>query len=428
MRPAPGLKSLVVISDGVSVASRDQRPRFEAIARAAAAAGVELNVLVQEPDLTSVEDRSAIESGVRRDDGQALMLGAQTIADLTGGNFYRVIGTPDPSFNRVALSSSAVYHLGVEAPSDSRPGRDFALAARVKRGGVTAHANRHAIAPAPVVTASVDEQLQAGVAKGALSYGVPVTLATVLRRGTSATQLDLGANVEVPAGVAGPLTVMFGLADSAGAVRTGRRVVAAPVDGGDYRLSLSLPVSPGVYRLRFAVADATGRVGSLGTGVTAALGRVGPFLVSDVLTSWNGVEGKSQFLALEEVPPTATGLRTFLELYQASDAPMPTNVRVQWSVIGSGVQPAMEESVVPTRTTDRLTAAGQFALEALPPGAYEIRATIFVDGGAVGTVSTTIRKTERGGFMFWQGTTPATVSRPEPSRGPRRPAASPECP
>ncbi len=407
MRPAPGLKSLVVISDGVSVASRDQRPRFEAIARAAAAAGVELSVLVQEPDLASVEDRSAIESGVRRDDGQALMLGAQTIADLTGGNFYRVIGMPDPSFNRVALAGSAVYHLGVEAPPDSHPGRDFALAARVKRSGVTVHANRHAIAPAPVITASVDEQLQAGVAKGALSYGVPVTLATVLRRGASATQLDLGANVEVPAGVAGPLTVMFGLVDAGGALRTGRTVVAAPADGGDYRLSLSLPVSPGVYRLRFAVADASGRVGSLGTGVTAALGRVGPFLVSDVLTSWSGADGKAQFLALEEVPATATGLRTYLELYQAPDASTPTNVRVQWSVIGSAVQRAMEESVVPVRTTDRLTAAGQFALETLPTGPYEIRATVFVDGTAVGTVSTTIRKAERGGFMFWQGTASA---------------------
>jgi hypothetical protein len=219
---------------------------------------------------------------------------------------------------------------------------------------------------------------------------------------------------------------MFGLVDAAGALRTGRTVVRAPADGGDYRLSLSLPVSPGEYRLRFAVADATGRVGSLGTGVTAALGRVGPFLVSDVLTSWSGADGKSQFLALEEVPATATGVRTYLELYQAPDAPTPTNVRVQWNVIGNAVQPAMEQSVVPVRTTDRLTAAGQFALGTLPTGPYEIRATVFVDGAAVGTVSTTIRKAERGGFMFWQGT--ARVSRPAPSRGPGTPAASPRCP
>jgi hypothetical protein len=400
MRPWPGLKSLVVISDGVALAAREQRVRFETLAKAAAAAGVSLSVMVQEPDLTSVDTRSAIEASVRRDDGQALMLGVQTIADLTGGNFYRVIGTPDSAFNRVALASSAVYHLGVEAPPESGPGRDFAAAARVKRDGVTVHANRHAIAPAPVVTASVDDQLKAGIAMGALSYEVPLTLATVLRRGTSATQLDLGANVEVPAGVTGPLTVMFGLVDAKGALRTGRTVLAAPADGGDYRLSLSLPVSPGAYRLRFAVADAAGHVGSLGTGVNAALGRAGPFLVSDVLTSWSGADGKPQFLALEEVPTTATNLRTFLELYAAPGTPTPTDVRVQWIVIGGTVQPVAEQSVVPVRSTDRLTAAGQFPLAALPVGAYEIRATVLVDGAPVGTVSTTIRKADQGGFIY----------------------------
>jgi VWFA-related protein len=409
MRPWPGVKSLVVISDGVAMAARDQRVRFEAVAKAAAAAGVELSVLVQEPDQVGVDDRSAIQAGVRRDDGQALMIGIQTIADLTGGNFYRVIGTPDPAFTRVAVASSAVYHLGVEAPSSTNPGRDFALAARVKRSGLTVHANRHAIAPAPVVTVPVDEQLRAGVAKGALSYGVPLTLATVLRRGASAAQLDLGANLEVPAGVTGPLTVMFGLVDAAGGLRTGRTTVAAPAEGGNYRLSLSLPVAPGVYRLRFAVADATGRVGSLGTGVTAALGRVGPLLTSDVLTSWSGADGKPQFLALEEVPTTAASLRTFLELYAAPDAPAPTDVRVQWSVIGSAVQPVAEQSVVPVRTADRWTAAGQFALDTLPLGSYEIRATVFVNGTAAGVVSTTIRKTEKnGGVVFLAASPPAT--------------------
>jgi VWFA-related protein len=401
MRPWPGMKSLIVISDGVAMAAREQRVRFEAVAKAAAAAGVELSVLLQEPDGTSVEDRSAIQASVRRDDGQALMLGAQTIADLTGGNFYRVIGTPDPFFNRVALASSAVYHLGVEAPSSLNPGRDFALAARVKRDGVTVHANRHAIAPAPVVTASVDEQLKAGVAKGALAYGVPLTLATVLRRGASAAQLELGAHVEVPSGVPGPLTVVFGLVDSAGTLRTGRTVVPAPAGGANYRVSLSLPVAPGSYRLRFAVADAGGKVGSIGTGVSANLGRLGPFLASDVLTSWNAADGKPQFLALEEVPVAATGLRAFLELYSASNAPMPANVRVQWSLLGGGAQPVAVQAVVPSNANDRLTAAGQFALDTLPLGTYELRATVLVDGTAVGTVSTSMRKTQMPSGRTW---------------------------
>ena len=405
MRPAPGLKSLVVISDGIALAARDQRVRFDALAKAAAVAGIELSVLVQEPDLASVGDRSAVEASVRRDDNQAMMQGIQTVADLTGGNFYRVIGTPDPSFARVALAASAVYHLGVEAP-DSNPGRDFALVARVKRTGVTVHANRHAVAPGPVMTLSTEDQLRAGVTRGALAYGVPLSLATVKRRGQAASEVDLGANVAIPAGVPGPLTVMFGLVDATGTITTGRTVVATPADDGDYRVSLSLPVAPGPYHVRFAVADAAGQVGSLGEAVNAELARLGPFLVSDLLTSWHGSDGQPRFLALEEVPASATALHTFLELYPAGSAPLPATVRVHWSLVGEGPQPLADVSVVPARAADRLTAAGEFKLDSLAPGAYELRATVLVDEAAVGSTSTVIRKVlSPSGRPFWAAVT-----------------------
>lgn len=117
------------------------------------------------------------------------------------------------------------------------------------------------------------------------------------------------------------------------------------------------------------------------------------------MTSWSGADGKSQFLALEEVPAAATALSTFVELYPASAGSMPADVRVQWSVIGAGVQPVADQTVVPARATDRLTAQGQFAMTSLAPGTYEIKATVFVAGQAVGTVSTTIRKAEEGGKL-----------------------------
>jgi hypothetical protein len=204
---------------------------------------------------------------------------------------------------------------------------------------------------------------------------------------------------------------MFGLVDAAGQLRTGRKTVDAPADGGNYRVSLSLPVTPGTYRLRFAIADASGHVGSIDAPVNAQLGRAGPFVTSDVMTSWTGTDGKPQFLALEEVPPTATSLRTYLELYAAPDAPMPADVRVQWTVIGSTVQPVAEQAVVPVQATDRSTAAGQFALGTLAPGTYEIRATVLVAGRAVGTVSTTFRKADKGGWMLTQGRSVAAAGR-----------------
>jgi VWFA-related protein len=400
MKDAPGLKELVVISDGLGVASHEQMTAFQPVARAAAAAGVRLSVLSQDPDMIDLSSSAAAYYA----DNRSLVFDLMTMTDLAGGTFYRVMGQPDRFFDAVAVATSAVYHLGVEAPVDSAPGRDFVLVARVKRSGVTVHANRVALVPAAAVVVPVEDQLKAAVTQGLPNYGVPVSVATIVRRGDTATAIDVGANVEVPAGAPGPLTVMFGLVDAAGQLRTGRRSVEAPADGGNYRVSLSLPVTPGTYRLRFAIADTTGHVGSIDAPVNAQLGHVGPFLTSDVMTSWSGTDGKSQFLALEEVPPTATSLRTFLELYAAPDAPMPADVRVQWTVIGSTtVQPVVEQSVVPVQTTDRSTAAGQFALNTLAPGTYEIRATVLVAGRAVGTVSTTFRKADKGGLVIGQG-------------------------
>jgi hypothetical protein len=411
MKAAPGLKQLVIVSDGLGVAGREQMLDFQPVARAAAEAGVHLSVLEQEPDLTSVEDRAPLDNEVRRADNLALTEGLITMTEATGGDFYRVIGLPDPAFTRVALATSGVYHLGIEAPPGSAPGRNFTLAARVKRSGLTVHANRVAVAPAPTVVVPVVEQLQAAVAKGVPNYGVPVAVATVIRRGDTAAAIDVGANVEVPASAPGPLTMMFGLLDGAGKLETGRKTIEAPATGGTYRVSVSLPVAPGTYRLRFAVADASGHVGSIDAPVTAELGHVGPFLTSDVMTSWSGVDGKPQFLALEEVPPTATGLNTFLELYASPEVPTPADVRVQWTVMGSGAPPAAEQSIVPVRTTDRLTAAGHFALESLAPGTYEIHATVLVDGRAVGAVSTTFHKADKGGFILTQGRVAAAARR-----------------
>jgi VWFA-related protein len=411
MKAAPGLKQLVIVSDGLGVASREQQMDFQPVARAAAEAGVHLSVLEQEPDLTSVEDRSSLDNQVRRADNLALTEGLITMTEETGGDFYRVIGLPDPAFQRVTIATSGVYHLGVEAPPGSAPGRNFTLAARVKRSAITVHANRVAVLATPATPVTVDEQLQAAVAKGLPNYGVPVSVATVIRRGDDSTQVDVDANLEVPAGTPGPLIVMFGLLDAGGTLRTGRKTVEAPESGGSYHVSLALPVSPGGYRLRLGVADASGHVGSIDAPVTAELDRVGPFLTSDVMTSWSGSDGKPRFLALEDVPAAATGLHTLLELYPASDAALPADVRVQWSVIGSGLQPAAEQSAAPVRTTDRLTAAGQFTLESLTPGTYEIRATILVDGHAVGTVSTTFRKSDKGGLKLTPGRLAAAVRR-----------------
>src|SRR5262249_52179355 len=163
MRGAPGIRHLVLLTDGVAL-SQDVATMMP-VAGAAAEAGVQLSVLMDTRDIT-LADRGRrpgptspsrqVDTGApqrRRDDNQMLLNGARTTADMSGGEFYQVTGPPDRFFDRIKAASSGVYRLAVEAPADTQPWKDFMLAARVlEHPNVTARASRHAVAAPAVAT------------------------------------------------------------------------------------------------------------------------------------------------------------------------------------------------------------------------------------------------------------------------------------
>jgi hypothetical protein len=292
-----------------------------------------------------------------------------------------------------------MYELGVEAPDKSVPGRDFALAVHVNRDGLSARANRHALVPEPKAPVPIETQLNEAVASGTPLYGIPISLGTSIRRSDSTSQVALDLDVEIPAATPGPLTLVFGLADTAGLIRQGRKTIDAPAAGGDYRVSLAVPVVTGSYRMRLAVADANGVVGSVETPVKAVLRRIGPFLASDLLAGWSPATGPAQFVALERLPPTAAYLVSLLELYPDAGAATPSDVRVHMTLMRSDESTIAEEDVVPSIADGMLRADAQFSLQKLAPDAYTLRATVLVAGQPVGSVSTTIRTSRSAGGL-----------------------------
>jgi VWFA-related protein len=413
LRAVPGLKQIVLISDGLSLARRSQAAAaLEPLAKLAAAAGVQVSVLSEEPVGSDVLDADQYQrplvsatpgqpppvltgqlaAQLRRGDDLLLRQGVETVADLTGGTYYQVIGAPDKVFARIALATSAMYELGVEAPDKSVPGRDFALAVHVNRAGLTARANRHALVPEPVAPVPIETQLNQAVASGTPLFGIPISLGTSIRRGESNTQMAVNLDVEVPASTPGPLTLVFGVADVMGLIQQGRKTLDAPAGGGDYRLTLTVPVVTGSYRMRLAVADANGTVGSVETPVKAVLGRIGPFLASDLLTGWSAASGPPQFLALEHLPPTATRLLTVLELYPDAGA-SPADVRVKFTMLTPDGTPIDDRDATPVNTNGILRTEAPFDLQYIPAGPYVLRATVMVGGVAVGTVTTNVRLT-----------------------------------
>jgi hypothetical protein len=310
-----------------------------------------------------------------------------------------MVGGVGPAFDASPPPPSGVYRLVVDAPAEATANPDLAIAVTVRRSGLTAQVTQRSTAPSaradtpaatPPRAMSIDDQLRAALATGKTRRSVPIALARALRRAQDATRVDVAVRIEIPATVKGPLTTMFGLVDEAGSVRSGKQTIGAP-PGDAYELTFSVPVAPGRYRLRFAVADAEGTVGAVESIVTAQLTAMGPLTASDLLLST--IDGKGQERpapAIDTLPAAATALHASLELYPAGALP---DVLVKIALAGAGQSsPEIERIVTPTAVDGMLRADAEFPVARLPPGTYSIQATVLIGTTAVGTTSATVRK------------------------------------
>jgi hypothetical protein len=329
------------------------------------------------------------------------------MAEMAGGQFHRIIGDPMPFFDRVRNASKAVYRLGVEPAPELDTSRIDSVEAKVSRKGVFVHANRHGVAAAESAIAAfapptIDEKLKAAIGQGQSHGAVPLRVATALRRSAKDATLDLNINAEVASSVKGPVIAMFGLVkenDSIGAISSGRREITAPADGGPFVLSVIMPVSRGSYRLRVAVADATGALGALDVPVDATLGEMGPLAASDLMTAWVDAKGQPHLFALEDLPLGTTGLQAILELYAPAggaagvlDA-LKNDVQVEISLTKVGeTDPIEERSVVPQFSAGVLRALVEFPAADLTPGTYRLRARVEAGGKLAGSAIATVKK------------------------------------
>jgi hypothetical protein len=403
MRGASGIRHLIVVTDGVAL-SQDTQTMIP-VARAAAEAGVQLSMMMTTGDISLADaGRRVVSSGTgpqaqadtgapqrRREDDQMFLNGGRTTADMAGGEFYQVTGTPDRFFERIRTAASAIYRLAVEVPSDTPPGKDFTLAARVlKRSGVTARANRHAVAAAPAsataapaataaapparALVSPAEQMRRAIASGRAMNGIDVSIEGSVRRAADPAQVSIDVVVAVSGTAKAPLTTTFGLVDASGAIRTADKTIDAPDPNGGYRLAFFVPAVPGAYKLRFAAADATGAVGAVESAVDATLTAMGPFQASGI--------------AVEPLPGSRRGILAALELYPSASAP--TDVIVKIALI-SGSDPAIERVIVPEPVDGALRAEAEFVLDSLPPGNYTIRATVLSGVTVLGSLTRPVR-------------------------------------
>lgn len=399
LRQAAGIKHVVFLSNGVPV-TRDISG-IAAVARTMGVAGVQVSTMVEEGDIDLRDSGISAGDGSgpvnpgraqsRREDDRLLLGGAQTLTDMAGGLFYRVIGQPQRFFDRVTASSSAVYRLGVSLPSDIKPGQDLAITSSVKRAGLSALASHYAEAPAPETPEAPEQRVATAVTRGESLSGVPITLGAIVRRGAAAGQIEIGVAASIPGSVTGPLTTVFGLLDSAGALRSSKRSVPAPTGEADYGLRFAFPVTAGSYQIRVAVADSRGNVGAISLPVSASLKVIDGVEVSDVLTWAPDAGGRMQLLVLDELPPDVAAITAMIELYPPTAAPAP-GIAVRFVLVDSSGRPMVTKDANMTAGAGVLRADAPFDISGLTPGLYNIRADIVVGGRPAGTTATSFRR------------------------------------
>lgn len=390
MKRVPGLKQMVLLSEGIG-ATRNIRSTIEPVGRAAAEAGVQLNVLMEDEEtidlgdsghsMTEVAGQVMTDTGLSnrlRADKAMFRASLETLADVSGGTFETVLADARNAFTRAAAAGSAVYRLGVEAPADVTASKAIRVSATVSRPDVAVHANRQAVLPEAAERDSL--------------FGVPLRVA-VARRRASAAQMELAVGLEVPASTRGPVTMTFTLVDRAGVAHKGSRPLLQPAAGENYRLTFPIQVAPGDYTLRVAVTDADRQVGSVETTIDARLSAMGPVEVSDVLTWWIDQAGQAQFLALDRLPTGAAQLGAGLEIYPRAGAQVPADLKVRLSLTPVGQTRAVAEQVVRPRIGDHMVRAeALLPIGAVPAGQYVLRAEVAAGATIIGEASACIQR------------------------------------
>jgi VWFA-related protein len=393
MRSAPVPRTVIALTGGVAV-PQGRADTLDRVSEAAADADVGFYGLVAIDDMDLGIDTSAARAKARRDEGTFMVGGMESLALTAGGEAHRVVGQADRFYNRIVTETSGLYRLGVEAPTGLKPDRYVSVKVSVKRPGVTVHANAHALQPsaeaaAPATPAAVGDALKLRIEQGGAAFGVPIQLSTGVRRDTASARLQMLVNVDVPADTPGPLATMFAVMNRAGTIVFSGRTDVPVSTNDDYRVFVPVPLDDGDYRLRVAVADAKGNIGSVDEPVAVHLQKVGPFMASDLLTTFVAADGVQHYLGLGTLPANATTVRASLELYADT---LPPEVTVRVSVASSDAAPLFDEVLTPAMSEGRLSTSADIPVASLPVGRDIVTATVSAGGHVVGAVSATVRK------------------------------------
>jgi VWFA-related protein len=378
-------KALILMSEGLVVNDEND---VDGIVRAASRARASINVLMIDVPRGSDVGLGAVMPPTMTEDRDLQTNGLRDLAAASRGTLFTVVGNGMPIFERLASELSAYYLIGVEEEPGDRNDRAHRIDVEVRRQNVILR-SRRAFVLAPARPRSTEERLVEllrapfGVAE------VPLRLTTFAVQDEASTNVRLlmAADVDQAGTTAGDYVVGWALIDRDGKIaasEAGRRTLTRSSGTGALEFRAQSIVPPGIYSLRLAVVDASGRRGAVVREVNAWNMAGEEFAVADLVVGAVPTSGQTVVASVE--PQLEGAVAAVVELYAAQAAAF-GDASVTFEVASSEESPALltsrADELDGARPTSR-TAQAVIPVHNLPAGRYVLRARVTRSSASAG--------------------------------------------
>ncbi|MGC4084456.1 MAG: VWA domain-containing protein [Vicinamibacterales bacterium] len=381
-------KTLILVSQGFF--AQGGVSRIDQLAALAAAAQTTIYGLAV--DESAFARRRAAVGGVSAVDRLERIRALENLAGATRGTFLSLTGTGAPVLQRVARELSGYYLLGVESQAADNDGRAHRLRVDVRRTGVTVRARRSFVWAGVAVDAARTprDAVTAALSAPIAAVGLPIRAAAVAFRDVDRSKLQLLVHAEVGNDYRAAANIAVGVTVTD---RTGHVV------GGQVGLTTLAPLVPGVpsplpfvaganvsagdYTIKVAAADGD-RVGSVEWTFHAGLIDLDGASSTDLVVGGPTLPADLYHPTVSSIVKTGT-VHGYFEVYSPDAAAFSAT----YEIASDEQSPALVTAAVDgvDLKNDRLMFSRTINVEALPPGAYVLRAILRRDGQVLRTLT-----------------------------------------
>lgn len=362
MLEADGTRVVIVVSRGLAPVGVTDHAT--ALRRAVGHAGVSLFAVM--PHDSAPLPAAPATDAPEADNTRLLQEGLEQVILGAGGRLLRSGAQPSDAWAVVTATVSGAYRLVLDVPTTTSTKPNLGVRVTARNATLAVNAASRIVVPDLVGDpATVAAQVVTALRDGEPAVGLDLESASVVSR-DEAGRMQLLTSVSAAASATPPLTLTFVVLDELGAeVRGGTTRVGDPVDGM-FRATFPVVLTDGRYRLRFAVVDAAGRVGTVERKVLARPSRVDDYLVDDPLVMWRG-ESPSWLLAgATGIPLSARAVAVTWALTAATrDAPAPV---VSLSLAESDGRPTATVALTPSQTDTGWRVQSELNIDSLRGG------------------------------------------------------------